>query len=302
MNLRDGNGLSLLNYIRQSSLPVAVVIVTGVGDEDTAVAALKARADDYVVKRKGYLERLPVVLESAFNHYHADAARRANPLKVLYLEANCVGHRNYTPPFGRTRGSYSPRRCDYAVQKCFRTLRAKAARYDVVLMDFQFSEPNALHVLRQLSLNSNQDTPIVLVCNEDDEELARQGVKLGGASSCLVKRPGYLYQLPWELEQAHARADLQRREAALHASEERNRAILNAIPDLMFLLDRDGTYLDYHTSNKAALLKPASEFIGKKYSEVLPPELAARISWSIVEVRSIGAAGASGIYPSCSAR
>ena len=28
MNLRDGNGLSLLNYIRQSSLPVAVVIVT----------------------------------------------------------------------------------------------------------------------------------------------------------------------------------------------------------------------------------------------------------------------------------
>jgi DNA-binding NtrC family response regulator len=74
MNLRDGNGLSLLNYIRQSSLPVAVVIVTGVGDEDTAVAALKARADDYVVKRTGYLDKLPIVLESAFNHYRAEAA------------------------------------------------------------------------------------------------------------------------------------------------------------------------------------------------------------------------------------
>ena len=86
-----------------------------------------------------------------------------------------------------------------------------------------------------------------------------------GASSCLVKRPGYLYQLPWELEQAHARADLQRREAALHASEERNRAILNAIPDLMFLLDREGTYLDYHARNEEVLLKPPSEFLGKKH-------------------------------------
>src|SRR5688572_20243878 len=69
MHLRDGNGLSLLNYIRQSSLPLAVVILTGVGDEETAIAALKARADDYVVKRTGYLDRLPTVLESAFNHY-----------------------------------------------------------------------------------------------------------------------------------------------------------------------------------------------------------------------------------------
>src|SRR5678815_4908340 len=81
MHLRDGDGLSLLTHIRENSVPVAVVIVTGVGDEETAVAALKARADDYVVKRMGYLERLPLVLESAFNHYCADAARRENPLR-----------------------------------------------------------------------------------------------------------------------------------------------------------------------------------------------------------------------------
>jgi DNA-binding NtrC family response regulator len=283
MNLRDGNGLSLLNYIRQSSLPLAVVIVTGVGDEETAVATLKARADDYVVKRAGYLERLPVVLESAFNHYRADAARRANPLKVLYLELNW-------PDIESTRRHLAVHADHIHINvvntppEVFSSLREKAANHDVVLMDFHFAETNALHMLRELSLNSNQDTPIVLVCNESDEELARQGLKLG-ASGCLVKRPGYLYQLPWELEQAHSRADLQRRETALHASEERSRAILNAIPDLMFLLDRDGTYLDYHASDAAALLKPPHEFIGKKYTDVLPPDLAARISWSIVEVR-----------------
>ena len=283
MNLRDGNGLSLLNYIRQSSLPLAVVIVTGVGDEETAVATLKARADDYVVKRVGYLERLPVVLESAFNHYRADAARRANPLKVLYLEPNWADIES-TRRHLAIHADHIHIDVVNTPPEVFSSLREKATSYDVVLMDFHFPETNALHILRQWSLNSTQDTPIVLVCSESDEELARQGLKLD-ASSCLVKRPGYLYQLPWELEQAHARADLQRREAALHASEERSRAILNAIPDLMFLLDRDGTYLDYHASNAAALLKPPTEFIGKKYTDVLPPDLAARISWSIVEVR-----------------
>ena len=281
VNLPDGNGLALLNYIRQSSLPLAVVIVTGVGDEDTAVATLKARADDYVVKRAGYLERLPVVLESAFNHYRADAARRANPLNVLYLEPNWADIEN-TRRHLAVHADHIHLEVVNTPPEAFSSLREKATTYDVVLMDFKFPETNALHILRQLSLNSTQDTPIVLVCSESDEDLARQGLKLG-ASSCLVKRPGYLYQLPWELEQAHARADLQRREAALHASEERNRAILNAIPDLMFLLDREGTYLDYHASNAAALLKPPSEFIGKKYKDVLPPDLAARISWSIVE-------------------
>src|SRR5215203_7224464 len=88
VHLRDGDGMSLLNHIRENSWPLAVVIVTGMGDEDTAVAALKAHADDYVVKRKGYLEKLPVVLVSAFNHYCANAARRATPLKVLYAEVN----------------------------------------------------------------------------------------------------------------------------------------------------------------------------------------------------------------------
>ena len=282
MHLRDGDGLSLLNHIRENSLPLAVVIVTGVGDEEKAVTALKARADDYVVKRKGYLDNLAVILESAFNHYKADAARREKPLRVLYAEAN--------PADIETTRRHLAVHADHiqlstltAPPESVSTWRYSALHYDVILMDFQLPEPNALHVIRELNLNIKQDMPIVLVCNEADEELARQGLKFG-ASGCLVKRPGYLYQLPWELDQAYAQAALRRREAALHASEERNRAILNAMPDLMLLLDRDGTYLDYHVSNEASLLKQPSEFIGKKYTEVLPPDLVSRLSCSFVQV------------------
>ncbi len=271
MHLRDGDGLALLTHIRENSLPLAVVIVTGVGDEETAVAALKARADDYVVKRKGYLEKLPVILESAFNHHQADAARRANPLKVLYAADNLAEMETIRRHFA-VQADHIDLDIVTTGSEALTILRESPTDHQAVLLDFQLREPNALHVLRELSLNKD-DTPVVLLCNEVDEELARQGLKLG-ASSCVVKRPGYLYQLPWELEQAHSRADLQRREAALNASEERNRAILNAIPDLMFLLDREGTYLDYHARSDEVLFRPPQEFLGKNQSEVLPPELA----------------------------
>lgn len=278
VHLHDGDGVSLLTQIRESVLPLAVVIVTGMGDEQTAVTALKARADDYVVKRTGYLEKLPIILESALNHYRADAARRENPLRVLYADGN---------PFDidSTRRHLAVH-ADHILldtvsnaAEALSRLRHNPVRYDVVLMDYEL---NALHLLREMGLDGRQ-TPIVLVCNETDEALARQSLKLG-AANCLVKRPGYLYQLPWALEQAHARADLQRREAALHESEERNRAILNAIPDLMFLLDREGRYLDYHARNEEQLAAPPSELIGKSFSEVLPPEVAARLSPLLAQV------------------
>ncbi|HEY0376838.1 MAG TPA: ABC transporter substrate binding protein [Pyrinomonadaceae bacterium] len=63
-------------------------------------------------------------------------------------------------------------------------------------------------------------------------------------------------------------------EAAQQQSEERNRAILNAIPDLMFLQTRDGVYQDYHAKDPKDLLVPSEGFIGKNMRDVLPPELA----------------------------
>ncbi|HKG81311.1 MAG TPA: response regulator, partial [Pyrinomonadaceae bacterium] len=151
VHLHDGDGVSLLNHIRENSLPLAVVIVTGMGDEDTAVAALKARADDYVVKRKGYLERLPVILESAFNHYRANAARRANPLKVLYAEAN-LSDIESTRRHLAVHAAHIQLDSVTTEAETLSAMRDQARRYDVLLVDFQLPEQNALHLLRQLSL------------------------------------------------------------------------------------------------------------------------------------------------------
>lgn len=62
-------------------------------------------------------------------------------------------------------------------------------------------------------------------------------------------------------------------ERELRESESKYRAILDAMPDLMFRLSREGVFLDYNTHNVSDLYIEPKEFLGKKISEVFPPEL-----------------------------
>jgi PAS domain S-box-containing protein len=61
---------------------------------------------------------------------------------------------------------------------------------------------------------------------------------------------------------------------ALLLSEARNRAVLNAIPDLMFRIRRDGTYLDARSDKPDDMALTPEAMIGHTVYEVLPPEIA----------------------------
>ncbi|MGG6296887.1 PAS domain S-box protein [Leptolyngbya sp. AN02str] len=61
-------------------------------------------------------------------------------------------------------------------------------------------------------------------------------------------------------------------EQAILQSEARNRALVEAFPDLIFRIHRDGTYLDCKADEN--LLIPAEELIGKTVYESMPRELA----------------------------
>jgi len=69
--------------------------------------------------------------------------------------------------------------------------------------------------------------------------------------------------------------DRKHAEEALKESENRSRAILNTLPDLMFIYSRDGYYLDYHASDHCLLYVQPEQFIGKSVYEVLPEKVAA---------------------------
>jgi len=65
-----------------------------------------------------------------------------------------------------------------------------------------------------------------------------------------------------------------RAEAALRHSEMRNSAILRALPDLVFVIDRDGRYVDYHARDQKLLFVPPEAFLGKTIREIMPRTLA----------------------------
>ena len=66
------------------------------------------------------------------------------------------------------------------------------------------------------------------------------------------------------------------------ASEKINSILLNSLPDLVFYIHLDGTYLGVHTQNEDMLLTEPKNFIGKKINDVLPPDLA-EVSMKTVE-------------------
>jgi PAS domain S-box-containing protein len=276
MHLSDGDGLSLLRYIRENRKPVAVVVITGMGDEETAVAALKGRADDYVVKRSDYLDHLPAVLESALNHYRVDAARRAHPLKVLlaaqrtddikeasrYLAVN-ANHIHLNVVSSASEALYFLREPNHPDQ------------YDVLLLEFELPELNALSLLRELRGSLKQDIPVVLLCDPENEELASQCVKRG-ATSYMVKRPGYLYKLPWELEDAHSLAELMRREAALQESEERFRMLAETVPVFIWITDPDKLCTYVNRSWLEFTGRTMEKTVGNGWTEAVHPDDVAR--------------------------
>lgn len=63
-------------------------------------------------------------------------------------------------------------------------------------------------------------------------------------------------------------------ETSLRFSESKNKALLSALPDIMFVQTRDGVYLDYHARDEKMLFLPPEQFLGKNLNEVLPEKIA----------------------------
>ncbi len=61
---------------------------------------------------------------------------------------------------------------------------------------------------------------------------------------------------------------------ALRISHDRNRALLNALPDLMIRFRRDGTYLDI-SGDASSLVGPAEALLGRNVWDVLPADVVA---------------------------
>ena len=78
-------------------------------------------------------------------------------------------------------------------------------------------------------------------------------------------------------------------EEALRASEAQSRAILAAIPDMVFRLRRDGTFVGFHAQSDEPLAAPRDAIIGRTMEQVgLPPALVEKAHRAIADALDRG--------------
>jgi PAS domain S-box-containing protein len=72
-------------------------------------------------------------------------------------------------------------------------------------------------------------------------------------------------------------------EEKLRTSEAYNKAIINTIPDLLFVHDSSGNIVDYHAPEIMPLLLSPDRFMGKHFRDFLPPDIVSVVEKSFAE-------------------
>ena len=236
LNLPDGSGLELLSGILLEGMKLPVILITGQGDEHSAVAALKGGATGYLVKREGYLETLPQTLEETL-HKSGRRDPMAHPLEVLYAEPHAADAE-------LTRihlAQYAPHIQLEVVHTAEQVLRrlpedpSTLPAYQVLLLDYRLPGMDALELTRILRRERHLAIPIILITGQGTEDSAAAALQLE-VDDYLVKREGYLHALPATLEKVQRQVELAREKAALQETSERLNHILAASATVLFKL------------------------------------------------------------------
>jgi diguanylate cyclase (GGDEF)-like protein/PAS domain S-box-containing protein len=237
LKMTDGSGLDLLAEIRERRLPLAVVVLTGSGDEGAAIAALQAGADDYLAKSHATLQRLPTTLRDAWKRFHEANSRHAHTLRVLYAEHNTsdvdLTLRHLARHAPHIRVTVVPNALQ-ALAELPGDNRTPAA-FDVVLLDYHLPGVDALEAVKTMRVERGLDIPIVIVSGQGSEEVAARAIHLG-VDDYVAKHAGYLHELPATLEKVQRQAELLRERGHLRETSQRLGYVLAASPVILYTL------------------------------------------------------------------
>lgn len=242
LRLPDGDGMSLVNEIRERGLPISVVMVTGFGDEDKAVSALKGGADDYVVKSGSHYRELASILRRSLQDYRLGLSKGSGGFRVLIASHDEATERLLNDHFKR-KASHIRLETVGNLADLKSAVVGKKIPFDVLLIDNTLPGLNVLGFIKEFRSGIGHDNPIVIIADEGNQETAAISLRFG-ADDYVVKGDSYHIRLPGILESAFQRTRLLREQSALRQSEERYRTLTELISDYAYVLDvrEDGSF------------------------------------------------------------
>ena len=157
-------------------------------------------------------------------------------------------------------------------------------RPDLILMDAMMPGMDGFTAVEEIrKLPFGQSVPIVMMTGLDDFGSIRRAYE-AGITDFATKPINWMvlgYRVGYILRASQAFLDLAR-------SEEKTRALVRAMPDLIFRIGQDGTVLDLVAGSGEGMEASASQPAGRKMEEVLPATAAEQALRCTESARSTG--------------
>jgi len=262
------DGFAALRYAKEICPDVPFICVSGTIGEEAAVDLLKQGAVDYVLKDR--LARLPLAIKRALDQA-TEKERRRQAEEALSESERKLNEAQKMAQLGNWTWDVTTGSVEWSEEV-----------FNIFQLDPKAFTPQIDSIL---SLSPWPED------HERDKELIRRAMESQekGSYEQRFLRPdnsvGYYYStfhgkydeggnLIFIVGTVQDITERKRAEAILRESESRAIAMFQAIPDMIFRLDRQGIFLDYKADVKDLYAQSDPTIIGKRNRDITPPEFA----------------------------
>jgi PAS domain S-box-containing protein len=258
LSLPDSAGLDTVRSTRRAAGMTPIVVMTGLDDEETALAALRDGAQDYLVKGKFDNRELTRSLHYAIERERVEQALRLSEESFRDLfDSMSSGVAVYET---RDEGaSFILKNLNRGAERIDSLRREEVVGRSIQQVFPGIKESGLLAVLQRVSQTGRPE---------------RHPVRRYEDGRIAGWRENYVYRLPAG-EVVTVYDDVTARmqaEAALRESDERLRAITDAARDAIIMMDDAGLVTFWNSGAEATFGYIATEVIGRKLHEFLAPE------------------------------
>lgn len=213
--LPDTDGLQILGELARRNDPTPVIMVTGHGQTDLAVRALRAGAADCVDKTSPQFLQLVDIVKRVQARHAESRNRTAAPAPVRHAVALIEGSAAVAAEIRGFFTRHAPQfeLTELATVAETERFHAAVTPADAIIIGPDPPGSTPLEVLRRLHSQVRPE-PVLVVSSRSDGETAVAAFKLG-AQDFLIQKPDYLSELVFSLNSALRRADTERRNAEL---------------------------------------------------------------------------------------
>jgi PAS domain S-box-containing protein len=200
----------------------------------------------------------------------------SEPIRILYVDDYPLDRELVRDALEKEHGGF---RISEAASRMEFELKLLAEDYDLVLSDFNILGFEGLQVLEAVRARAPH-IPVIIVTGTGSEEVAVEAMKQG-AADYVIKSVKHIQRLPQTihavLEKQHLHTEYEQARAALEAEHNLLRALIDSIPDLIYVKDATNRYV---LANAALAqffgMSAPEEVVGKADLDYLPHELAAQ--------------------------